>query len=98
MSLLVIKSIALLVMIGAAGWATIKYQHVLRTGLLKLGSKQTASSIRIHETLFLGPGQRLVVLDFEDTRLLVSASGRQLTVLHSQPKHAVPSEPAHSHA
>ncbi len=97
MTALFLKVFAVLILISVAGWASIKYRSLLRTGLQKLGNKQATSSIRIHETLFLGPGQRLVVLDFEGARLLVSASGRQLTLLCSQPVNPLLTEHTHAH-
>ena len=60
------------------------------------GQVRQKGSVRVAETLFLTPGNRLAVVDFADKRLLIAVTKTGVSLLSEADSFALPSETAHA--
>lgn len=77
-----LKLAVVLPLIGVLAWASLKFARRMEK---RFGPAQGVRSVRIVETQWLGPGQRIVVLEWRGREILVSASRHGLVRLAEAP-------------
>jgi flagellar protein FliO/FliZ len=80
-----LKLAVVLPLIGVLAWASLKLARRMEG---RFGPAQGARSVRVIETQWLGPGQRIAVLEFRGREILVSASRSGLVRLAEAPARA----------
>jgi flagellar protein FliO/FliZ len=78
----IVKLLVLLPMIAGLAWGSLKLTQKLQN---KVHGANGTRSVRVVETLMLGPGQKVAVIEFRGREILVSASRNGLTRLAEAP-------------
>ena len=80
-----LKLAVVLPLIAGLAWASLKFARRMEK---RFGPAQGVRSVRIIETQWLGPGQRIAVLEWRGREILVSASRQGLVRLAESPARA----------
>lgn len=70
-----LKLAVVLPLIGVLAWASLKFAKRMEK---RFGPAQGVRNVKIVETQWLGPGQRIAVLEWRGQQILVSASRQGL--------------------
>ncbi len=84
-----LKLAVVLPLIAGLAWASLKFARRMEKRFSPAGTQR---SVRIIETQWLGPGQRIAVLEFRGREILVSASKQGLVRLAEVPARAASEE------
>jgi flagellar protein FliO/FliZ len=84
-----IKLAVVLPLIAGLAWASLKFARRMEQRFSPTGGQR---SVRIIETQWLGPGQRVAVLEFRGREILVSASRQGLVRLAEAPARSAAQE------
>lgn len=79
-----VKLALLLPLIGLLIWGSLKLTQMMQ-GRLGAGAGPRNGSVRVVETVFLAPGQKLAVIEFRDRAILVAATRHGFTRLAESP-------------
>lgn len=80
-----LKLAVVLPLIAGLAWASLKFARRMEKRFSPAGG---AKAVKIIETQWLGPGQRIAVLEFRGREILVSASKQGLVRLAEVPARA----------
>ena len=84
-----LKLAVILPLIAGLAWASLKFARRMDQRFGPAGGKR---SVKIIETQWLGPGQRIAVLEFRGREILVSASRQGLVRLAEVPARSAAQE------